>query len=160
MDEGGESQGAPARQAAEAEANQAKRLVELHDLGWNDTCLTDNCVVTGRRLVQRADLEVDVRGVGEPVLFVQTALTADELLPIAQQPVLVDRYRRSSITAAATPAVARRALPGRSSETPRTLLRCSRLWESSKLTLSGSPSAVQSPCSWHRLFPTACTASS
>ena len=49
--------------------------------------------MTGRRLVQRADLEVDVRGVGEPVLFVQTALTADELLPIAQQTVLVDRYQ-------------------------------------------------------------------
>jgi pimeloyl-ACP methyl ester carboxylesterase len=72
---------------------KAKRLVELHDLGWNDGCWTDNCVVTNRRLAQRADLEVDVRGVGEPVLFVQTALATDELLPSAQQPVLVDRYQ-------------------------------------------------------------------
>jgi hypothetical protein len=32
--------------------------------------------------------------IGEPVLFVQTALTADELLPIARQPVLADRYQK------------------------------------------------------------------
>jgi pimeloyl-ACP methyl ester carboxylesterase len=49
--------------------------------------------VTERRLVDGAFLEVDVRGVGEPVLFIQTALTADELLPIAQQPVLADRFQ-------------------------------------------------------------------
>jgi pimeloyl-ACP methyl ester carboxylesterase len=49
--------------------------------------------MTDRRLVQGADLEVEVHGVGEPVLFVQTALTSDELLPIAQQPVLADRYQ-------------------------------------------------------------------
>jgi pimeloyl-ACP methyl ester carboxylesterase len=49
--------------------------------------------VTDRRQVHGADLEVDVRGVGEPALFVQTALTADELLPIARQPVIADRHQ-------------------------------------------------------------------
>ena len=49
--------------------------------------------MTARRLVTGADLEFDVRGAGEPVLFVQTALTADELLPLARQPVLAERYQ-------------------------------------------------------------------
>lgn len=40
-----------------------------------------------------AALEVKVRGIGEPVLLVQTALTADELLPLAIQPALADAYR-------------------------------------------------------------------
>lgn len=40
-----------------------------------------------------ADLEVDVRGFGEPVLLIQTALAADEFLPVASQPALQDSYR-------------------------------------------------------------------
>lgn len=40
-----------------------------------------------------ADLEVDVRGSGEPVLLIQTALTADEFLPVARQSALQDSYR-------------------------------------------------------------------
>jgi hypothetical protein len=43
--------------------------------------------------VNGARLEVDVRGVGEPILFVQTALSADQLLPIARQPVLADGFQ-------------------------------------------------------------------
>lgn len=38
-------------------------------------------------------MEVEVRGSGEPILLVQTALTADELHPLAQQPALRDSYR-------------------------------------------------------------------
>jgi pimeloyl-ACP methyl ester carboxylesterase len=47
----------------------------------------------GRIQVNGAGLEVVVRGVGEPILFVQTALSADELLPIARQPVLADGFQ-------------------------------------------------------------------
>ena len=40
-----------------------------------------------------ATLEVEVRGSGEPVVLIQTALTADEFLPLAGQPELQDNYR-------------------------------------------------------------------
>jgi pimeloyl-ACP methyl ester carboxylesterase len=43
--------------------------------------------------VADATLEVNVRGSGEPVLLVQTALTADEFLPLAGQPTLADAYQ-------------------------------------------------------------------
>jgi pimeloyl-ACP methyl ester carboxylesterase len=39
------------------------------------------------------ELEVEVRGTGEPVLLIQTALVADEFLPLASQPALQDHYR-------------------------------------------------------------------
>jgi pimeloyl-ACP methyl ester carboxylesterase len=39
------------------------------------------------------ELEVEVRGTGEPVLLIQTALVADEFLPLARQPALGDHYR-------------------------------------------------------------------
>jgi pimeloyl-ACP methyl ester carboxylesterase len=39
-----------------------------------------------------ATLEVDVRGSGEPVVLIQTALIADELEPVASQPALRDNY--------------------------------------------------------------------
>lgn len=42
--------------------------------------------------VAGARLEVTERGAGEPVVFIQTALTADELLPLAADPALED-YR-------------------------------------------------------------------
>ncbi|HSO65787.1 MAG TPA: alpha/beta hydrolase [Ornithinibacter sp.] len=49
--------------------------------------------MTWRRVsLPDAALEVAVRGSGEPLVLVQTALTADELLPVAQQPVL-DGFR-------------------------------------------------------------------
>jgi pimeloyl-ACP methyl ester carboxylesterase len=41
-----------------------------------------------------AELEVSDWGSGEPVVFVQTALTADELRPLASEPVLRDGYRK------------------------------------------------------------------
>lgn len=43
--------------------------------------------------VPGARLEVFDWGSGEPVLFVQTALTADELRPLATDPAL-DGYRK------------------------------------------------------------------
>ncbi len=43
--------------------------------------------------VDGAVLEAEVRGSGEPVVLVQTALLADELLPLALQPVLRAGYR-------------------------------------------------------------------
>jgi pimeloyl-ACP methyl ester carboxylesterase len=48
------------------------------------------------RLVAIADGELEVRdwGAGEPVVFVQTALTADELLPMARAPALATGYRK------------------------------------------------------------------
>jgi hypothetical protein len=55
----------------------------MHWLEWEVYGLR-MVLVTDCRLVDGAELEVDIRGVGQPVLFVQTALTADELLPIAQ----------------------------------------------------------------------------
>lgn len=47
------------------------------------------------RLVQvgGAELEVDVQGQGEPVVLIQTALTADEFMPVARQRVLREFYR-------------------------------------------------------------------
>ncbi len=46
-----------------------------------------------RMHVNGADPEVEVRGHGDPVLFVQTALVADELVPIARQTVLGDNFQ-------------------------------------------------------------------
>jgi pimeloyl-ACP methyl ester carboxylesterase len=43
--------------------------------------------------VDGVELEVEVRGTGEPVLLIQTALVADEFLPLARQPALGDHYR-------------------------------------------------------------------
>lgn len=47
------------------------------------------------RLVEVGDIELEVRdvGTGEPVVFVQTALTADELAPLADQLVGRGAYR-------------------------------------------------------------------
>jgi pimeloyl-ACP methyl ester carboxylesterase len=39
------------------------------------------------------ELEVDVRGAGEPVVLIQTAVTADELVPLARQPQLRDAFQ-------------------------------------------------------------------
>ena len=43
--------------------------------------------------VDGVELEVEVRGTGELVLLIQTALVADEFLPLATQPALADHYR-------------------------------------------------------------------
>lgn len=47
------------------------------------------------RLISVGDayLDVDVRGSGEPVVLIQTALTADEFLPVARQPALQESYQ-------------------------------------------------------------------
>ena len=48
------------------------------------------------QIVKVKDTELEVSGwdSGEPVVFVQTALTADELLPLAKAPVLEDGFRK------------------------------------------------------------------
>lgn len=40
-----------------------------------------------------ADLEVRISGAGDPLVLVQTAVTADELLPVAEQPAVRDGFR-------------------------------------------------------------------
>ncbi len=65
--------------------------------GSDRSCRSD--VVAGsvtQRLVTAGDVDLAVtdRGAGEPVVFIQTALTADELVPLAEQPALHDGYRR------------------------------------------------------------------
>lgn len=50
--------------------------------------------MTMRRVtVPGASLEVDDRGHGDPVLLVQTALTADELVPVARHPAVAAHHR-------------------------------------------------------------------
>jgi pimeloyl-ACP methyl ester carboxylesterase len=51
--------------------------------------------MTSWRLVEVADTELEVsdEGAGEPIVFVQTALTADELVPLAATPALADHRR-------------------------------------------------------------------
>ena len=44
--------------------------------------------------VPGVELETLVWGSGEPVVFIQTALVADELLPLAQEPALAQGYRK------------------------------------------------------------------
>ncbi len=44
--------------------------------------------------IEDGELEVLDWGSGEPVVFVQTALTADELLPLASQTALAEGYRK------------------------------------------------------------------
>jgi pimeloyl-ACP methyl ester carboxylesterase len=51
-------------------------------------------MVVRRVGVHDAQLEVFDWGQGEPVVFVQTALTADDLLPLASQPALEGDYRK------------------------------------------------------------------
>ena len=46
-----------------------------------------------RVAVSDAVLEAEVRGSGEPVVLIQTALTADEFWPLASQSALCDAYR-------------------------------------------------------------------
>lgn len=46
-----------------------------------------------RVVLSDAVLEVEVRGAGEPIVLIQTALAADEFLPLANQSVLQDTYQ-------------------------------------------------------------------
>ena len=43
--------------------------------------------------IDGAQLEVEVRGSGEPVVLLQTALLADEFVPLAQQPALRESFQ-------------------------------------------------------------------
>lgn len=43
--------------------------------------------------IGEADLEVEVQGSGEPVVLIQTALTADEFMPMVSQPALHESFR-------------------------------------------------------------------
>lgn len=51
-------------------------------------------MTTSLMAVGDATLEVTDWGSGEPLVFVQTALTADELLPLAREAVFADGYRK------------------------------------------------------------------
>lgn len=51
-------------------------------------------MTTRQVAVPGAEMEVDDWGAGEPVVFVQTALVADELLPLADHPKLAEGYRK------------------------------------------------------------------
>lgn len=51
-------------------------------------------MTTRRVAIEDGELEVLDWGSGEPVVFVQTALTADELLPLASEVVLAEGYRK------------------------------------------------------------------
>lgn len=57
--------------------------------------------------VDGAELEVIVQGTGEPVVFIQTALVAEEFLPLAAEPALRDRYQVLRYHRRATRAAAR-----------------------------------------------------
>lgn len=46
-----------------------------------------------RVVLSDAVLEVEIRGSGEPIVLIQTALIADEFLPLATQPALQDHYQ-------------------------------------------------------------------
>ena len=72
-----------------------------------------------------ATLEVEVRGSGEPVVLIQTALTADEFWPLAASPSLKTTIGSSSITAAATQAAAQSAARAQSNGTPTIVNNCS-----------------------------------
>ena len=47
-----------------------------------------------RTPIEGTNIQVADWGAGEPIIFVQTALTADELLPLAGESVLADGYRK------------------------------------------------------------------
>jgi hypothetical protein len=55
--------------------------------------LPDSTARDRLRLINGARLEIDVHGGGEPILFLPTALVADELVPIAKQAVLADAFQ-------------------------------------------------------------------
>jgi len=96
--------------------------------------------------VQDTELEVSEWGLGEPVVFIQTALTADELLPLANEPALDRATARSSAAGAGTPAAAQSTAQVRSRATPPTAMPCWPRWGSSAHTSSGSPTAERSDC--------------
>ncbi|CAN5152720.1 hypothetical protein BH23CHL1_BH23CHL1_20450 [soil metagenome] len=49
---------------------------------------------TMKRIVANGvELEIDVQGSGDPVVLIQTALLADEFLPVASEPVLRKHYQ-------------------------------------------------------------------
>lgn len=54
-------------------------------MGWELIAIDDEC-----------ELEVEIHGSGEPIVFLQTALTSDELRPLAEQPIVRDEYRTIS----------------------------------------------------------------
>jgi hypothetical protein len=49
--------------------------------------------IAERRRVVLPDAVFEVRGSGEPMMLIQTALVADEFLPLASQSELQDTYR-------------------------------------------------------------------
>lgn len=110
--------------------------------------------------VDGAQLEVLECGSGEPIVFVQTALTADELLPVAQAPALEHGYHKIIYH--------RRGYAGSSAVSgPGSIARdaadCRALLVRSTSTArmsSGCPTAPRSVCSWRGRHRSSSTASS
>lgn len=98
--------------------------------------------------VQDAELDVNVWGSGEPIVFVQTALTADELRPLASAPALEHGYRKIFTIAVDTPTAASSTVPVRSRETPRIAVPCSLLWPSTGHTSWECLTVQRLPCGW------------
>jgi hypothetical protein len=79
----------------------------------------------GARLVAVGDAELEVSdwGSGDPVVFLPTALIADQLVPLANHPAL-DGFRKVLYHRRATPAVVGSSPPVRSVAMPGTFVRC------------------------------------
>jgi hypothetical protein len=106
-------------------------------------------------------LEAHDLGTGEPVVFIQTALIADELLPLARELALADGFRRivyhrrgyvgSSPVAGQARSGAMRPTPAR---------RCWLPFGSNAPTLLACPTAALWPFSSRPTHPTVCAVSS
>lgn len=108
-------------------------------------------------LVHGTGLEVAVQGTGEPVVLIQTALTAREFLPLATQPAMasfqVVRYHRRAYAGSG-------AVTGPGS-IERDAADCAALLAalgSPEPTSSGCPTAAPSRCSLLPTCRTECTA--
>jgi hypothetical protein len=79
----------------------------------------------GVRLVAVGDAELAVAdwGSGDPIVFLQTALTADELVPLANEPALAG-FRKLLYHRRAMAAAVASSTPARSRAMPRTLVLC------------------------------------
>ena len=101
------------------------------------------------RLVEVGDIELEIHdlGQGDPVVLVQTALTADELAPLAALVATVARTARSSTTGAATWGAARSRGRDRSFAMPPTAEISSLPWAWTGSMSSATPTAAPWPCS-------------
>jgi K+-transporting ATPase ATPase A chain len=92
-------------------------------IAWNNSAPSSTASSRPSRRVAVSDavLEVELHGSGEPMMLIQTALTADEFRPLAGQAPLQGGYRLVLITIAGMRAAARSRGPDRSCATPWTV---------------------------------------